>query len=371
MKRLTPLVLTLLIVGLLHSCQQENAANTAMDMNRLLMESLAEGAPAPGTITLQQPQRLGFWDKTKHFFSGSRSPAFNPDDQLMVSSFSKMMVTVVALQLVEEGRLNLDHRVAYYLPVDQLNGLTTVNGVGYGPQLQLKHLLSHQSGIRDYLEAEVPLSDCAPDNQDFTPDDRLQMAIALGDARGVPGAAYHYSNTNFVLLGKVIESAEGKDLCLVLRDRIFQPLAMTNTQSCTNESKDASATWRTTFAQSLNDFKKAFTWKDPVGGVASTMEDLENFVRELSTGRIFKSPDLLQSALSESALEDTSLLKVFAEGDEFGLIWQESPMDPAQLRYLIYQRGEKTIIASADDRVIPEAVKPAQFMERFLKILTE
>jgi D-alanyl-D-alanine carboxypeptidase len=135
------------------------------------------------------------------------------DTAFGVASITKMFVAALILQLVEEGRLSLDDRVADLLPdaaVDE--GVTVLM------------LLDHTSGVRDFFYH--PLIDRAllsDRGRVWTPAQTLRY---VGKPYFRPGRGWHYSNTNYLLLGLLAERVTGRSLADELRERFFDPLGL-------------------------------------------------------------------------------------------------------------------------------------------------
>ena len=126
--------------------------------------------------------------------------AITPDTLFQVGSISKLMVAAVVHQFADEGRLRLSARIASHLPEAPLPAGNTV---------EVQHLLDHVAG----LPSDTPM---------FAPGG-LWTAYP-------PCAHWHYSNTGYEILGKLIEHISGKPLAGVLRERIFAPLGMNRTR---------------------------------------------------------------------------------------------------------------------------------------------
>ena len=151
------------------------------------------------------------------FSSGQASSAaeVGPDTPFLLGSTSKMFTALAVMQLVEQGKIELDAPVQKYLPEFQLARPE------YQDQITVRHLLHHTSGLsqkgmpgttfgEDNLEQElVSLRQCIPD----TP----------------PGERYLYFNPNYRLLGLIIERVSNKQYGEFLNEEIFRPLAMTST----------------------------------------------------------------------------------------------------------------------------------------------
>jgi D-alanyl-D-alanine carboxypeptidase len=140
-------------------------------------------------------------------------------DPFRIASITKSFVATVVLQLAAEGRLGLDDPVERWLP-----GL-----VPNGGAITLRELLSHTSGLFNYTEN-------ADFNRDVTSDPGRVWAprelVAFSSAQTPlfePGTRWSYSNTDYIVLGLVVEAATGEPLEQQLRQRIIQPLHLEST----------------------------------------------------------------------------------------------------------------------------------------------
>jgi D-alanyl-D-alanine carboxypeptidase len=135
-----------------------------------------------------------------------------------VASVGKILTAVATLQLVEEGRLSLDARVRPFLDAREAERLTHVDGA------DIAGLLSHTSGIPDCLR-NGPFS--LPEHPSLTW--TASEALRLGRCRAAtePGR-FAYSNSNYILLGHILEKLDGGDLSDILGRRILGPLGMSD-----------------------------------------------------------------------------------------------------------------------------------------------
>ena len=135
-----------------------------------------------------------------------------PDTIFDLASISKLFTTIVAMQFVERGQINLDAPVARYLPEFAAGGKQNVT---------VRNLLTHTSGLPAFsaLYANYP-----------TPESRLAAAIAFPLAAGAsPGNQYVYSDLGLISLGAMLERISGQRLDELVRTRITGPLRMTDT----------------------------------------------------------------------------------------------------------------------------------------------
>ena len=135
----------------------------------------------------------------------------SPQMRYKIGSNSKQIAATAVLLLAQDGRLSLDDQVARFFPA-----LTRAR------EVTLRQLLSHTSGYQDYY----PLDYVAPFMvRDTTPAQILDQ-WAKKPLDFDPGAKWQYSNTNYVIIGQIVEKVTGKPLIEFLRARIFTPLGM-------------------------------------------------------------------------------------------------------------------------------------------------
>lgn len=151
-------------------------------------------------------------------------------DKIRVGSNTKMFVSVVVLQLVDEGRLELDVPLEQYLPgvlrypADKVPG----DPAAYdGRAVTLRHLLQHTSGVGDYADYVYVLN---PLHQIVAPTDQDHLAHALPNGPSFrPGTGWQYSNTGFILLGMAVQAVTGRSIGAEIAERIVEPLGLPNT----------------------------------------------------------------------------------------------------------------------------------------------
>ena len=148
----------------------------------------------------------------------STASAMNVANRFRVGSITKTMVATIVLQLVDEGRLELDDTIARWLP----------GVVPNADIITVRQLLNHTSGIPDYLDDAVLEARVLADPGRQFSIEELIAAANRQTAPFVPGAPnrWEYSNTNYVLLGVVIERVTGKSLGSELQQRIFDRVNM-------------------------------------------------------------------------------------------------------------------------------------------------
>lgn len=214
------------------------------------------------------------------------------DDQYFIASTTKLFVTAVILYLRSKGKINLDDKIAQYLDDSVLHRLHKLNQVDYSRDITIRHCLAHTSGIPDYfllknadgrsLEREL----VSGHDQFWSFEQAMEFSKSM-KPRFKPGAPRkaHYSDTNFQLLGKIIERVTQKPLAESYNEMIIQPLALQSTYLFT----DANDKRPRNFYYKKNELAvpMAMSSFKADGGVVSTSQELMRFLQSFFEGTFF------------------------------------------------------------------------------------
>ncbi|MEL6928233.1 MAG: serine hydrolase [Cyanobacteria bacterium J06600_6] len=216
-----------------------------------------------------------------------------PGDRFEIGSITKTFTATVILQLVEEGILSLDDALTDWLPED-----VTAN-IPNADDITLEQLLQHTSGVADYVD--ILFNQAATNPLVFAQDWQPEQLVELIDGQEPPfepGEAFNYSNTNFLLLGIVIEAATDNNIAAEIRDRITDPLELENTFFAGEEEIPGgyvSGYWDFDQNGSLNNINVAnLSWAWSTGAIVSNTEDLDTFARNLFDGDLLQPETLAQ-----------------------------------------------------------------------------
>jgi D-alanyl-D-alanine carboxypeptidase len=214
--------------------------------------------------------------------SGTRfartGPAIRRADHFRAGSITKTFIATVVLQLAAEHRLSLSDTVERHLP-----GL--VRGQGNdGRTLTLRSLLTHTSGLYDYTAdtgGTVPLSPTGA------------VRIALSHPPSAPGV-FAYSNTDYVLLGMVIEQVTGDSYAAEAKRRIIVPLRLTDTSfpGARTELPAPHGRAYTADGRDVTDLDPRVA--GAAGELVSTLDDLDRFYAALLGGRLLPPAQLAE-----------------------------------------------------------------------------
>lgn len=209
-----------------------------------------------------------------------------------IASTTKLYVTAVILKLKADGKLLLDDKISKYLSPDIMHKLHVLKGIDYSNTLTIRQLLAHTSGLPDYFEDNgvdgkslmQKLQEGA--DQSWTFEQTVEMSkkmtpLFAPDSRGKA----HYSDTNFQLLGKIIENIYGKKIGDVLQEVIFNPLGLTKTYMYVDATDKTPQIMY--FKNKPLDIAKAMTSFGADGGIVSTSEECMVFVKAFFSGKFF------------------------------------------------------------------------------------
>ncbi len=222
-----------------------------------------------------------------------------PTAEYRVGSITKTFVATIVLQLIGEGRLRLDEPVATRLP-----GL-----LSNSPQITVRQLLNHTSGLPDYVQDPKLLAGIKK-NRVWAP----RELVAMADEHPMlfaPGSAWSYSNTNYIVAGLLIKAVTGHSLARELKRRIFSPLRLDHTSFPVAGTRlpgyhahgyVSTETAPTAGGQLLDvtGYNPSHAWA--AGAIVSNAADLSHFYEALMGGRLLARPLLRE--MKETVAED-------------------------------------------------------------------
>ena len=268
-------------------------ADLERTLTRILEEHRADHQFVGAVLTMREANGT-----TVTATSGTRSPGadsrpVDPDVPWNMGSVTKTFVAVVVLQLAEEGRIDLDAGMDEFLP-----------DLPAADRITPRQLLQHTSGLGEYLDQPAVLADA---QRKWTPAELIAVAEVAG-RKGEPGGPHAYSNTNFIVLGEIIEHVTGNPWDDEVRRRILEPLDMCDTAMGTLPGAPGYGLEGEKFVDYTD------RWDPSVGGSAgglvSTAADLLMFTEALADG----------SLLSERSQEQMSQFIPAEDLSQFGVV---------------------------------------------------
>jgi D-alanyl-D-alanine carboxypeptidase len=212
----------------------------------------------------------------------------NPRSRFRIGSLTKPFTATTVLQLVGEGRIELDAPVERYLP-------GVVRGADNdGREITVRQLLQHTSGLPDVLKHLSPLDILKDPLRHW--EARELVDIALAHPRNfTPGEKFGYSNTNYLLAGMIIESVTGHPYDQEIHQRIIAPLKLQNTFTPT-DAPGIPGPHPQGYVRPESELVNITRLNPTVGGAAggmiSSASDLNRFMAALLRGRLLKPAQL-------------------------------------------------------------------------------
>lgn len=199
------------------------------------------------------------------------------DTRFRLASVSKQFCTLLVMQLVQEGKVRLDDRITDHLPYYRKDT---------GDRITLHHLMSHQSGIRDFTSSfdyRGTTSRLSFEKEEFIKEH------CSADLVNDPGTIYSYCNAGYIILGRIIEKVTRKTFERNLHERIFEPLGMTNSGYDRNRyvlAKRASGYTYGPFGLENADYIELGSSPGAAGALYSTVDDMFLWDRSLYTNKL-------------------------------------------------------------------------------------
>ncbi len=320
---LVGLVLFRLVVPAPHSGGPHNSPPASLDA---VLDSLrgSDGFPGAtaalvGPTTPLQAAATGWADRE------ARAP-MTPDARMLSGSTGKSFVAAVAVSLAQGGQLDLDTPIARWL-----GDRPWFHRLPNAEALTLWLLLRHQSGLRDHIRSDAfrraaqrRMQTQGPDAA-FHPEELVQYVLDT-DPLFPAGDGYHYSDTNYILAGLLIEQATGRDYYDVLRRRILDPLGLTRTAPATrrdlpglvpgyNQGEAPFGLPPTVTTEGVLLYNPATEWTG--GGLVTNSQDLARWAKVLYEGEAM--PGDYRDTLLDAVPKDSTQQVRYGPDVRYGL----------------------------------------------------
>jgi D-alanyl-D-alanine carboxypeptidase len=196
----------------------------------------------------------------------------NPKALFKIASISKLFVAVATAKLVKDNRLSLDKTLADYLP--ELDGR-----IANIDEITLRLMLQHRSGIPNFTDTPGYWEDISRGNRET-----LDLVLDT-PADFEPDKEYRYSNTNYLLIGEILDKTLGYSHHQYIKKEILIPLKLHNTYSLLSEVDldDVMSGYYVGYDDDL----KYNNFINPAGSMVATAKDMGIFLRALNDGSVF------------------------------------------------------------------------------------
>jgi D-alanyl-D-alanine carboxypeptidase len=291
----------------------------------------------------------------------------NQNDHMRIGSVTKTFTGTVILQLADAGMLSLDDRLSKFFPEFPNGDSITIEQVG-----------NMSSGIYNYSEDSTFQSDLINDlTKRFTPEEVIAIALKH-EPYFAPGSNIHYSNTNTILLGLIIEKLTGNSLQNEIRNRILDPLGLYETIFAVDTKFPDPHAHGYLYFDTSDVEPKDVTLQNPnwgwaAGSMISTLKDVMKYAKPLATGQLVSGKSQEQRlrwsktfVAEHGAWKDVPLKYGFAIADFDGAIGHNGgiPGFNTFMGYLPEKDAVIVVLVNMQDN--KEGIGPADYLGRII-----
>ena len=270
---------------------------------------------------------------------------------LMQGSVGKTYVAALAIMLIKNGKLDLDEKVSTYL-----DRYAWYSRIPNASSITVRQIMNHSSGVMRYEFKPDFVNDLnAMPTKEWKPEELLKYVLDE-NASFAAGQGWEYSDTNYILLGMIIEQLTGKKYYEILQREILEPYKLVNTKPTDKNLLPGIAQG---YAGKDNPFKlnekvisdnglfvinPQFEWTG--GGIYSTTEDLAKWGKLLYEGKIVDTTLMISEAVAAKLGRDVKYgLGIIIRPTQQGIAYGHSGFFPGYLTELFYFPGRKLCIA--------------------------
>jgi len=294
MKKISLLILLSLLLSsslLFTSCKKDetypSSAEIIQNDIKTVLDSIIENTHVPGLVAgIWAPNEgIEFVYTTGYSNLETKAPMVS-DMIFRIASNTKTITITVLLQLVDEGLIDLDDSLSDYLP-----------DFPRATEVTIEMLTNMRSGIFNYTESDEFFNIISNyPTRTWTTEEFIKIAAGQPYYFN-PGSGFHYSNSNTIIIGKIIEIITGSSLEYNIKTRIFDPLNLTNTMYLVGGTQipgnHSSAYYAGDYEPELPDLSEYFdnSYSGAAGAVISNIYEVKTYVKALVEGQ-FISPEL-------------------------------------------------------------------------------
>lgn len=295
-----------------------------------------------------------------------------PSDLMLSGSVGKTYAAALAMQLVAEKKIDLDAKIEKYLGEE-----TWFNRLPNAKEITVRQLMNHTSGLVRYEFKEQFTKDLTANVDKTWRPEELVAYILDSKAPFEAGKGWEYSDTNYIVLGMIIERVTGKKFYDLVEARILKPLKLNNTVPSNSRQIRG-------LVQGYAGEGNPFGGKDAVlengrfiinpqfewtgGGYASTTEDLARWAKAMYEGKAFDAlmlPVMLEGVSAPMLGRDTKYgLGVIIRSTQAGTAYGHSGFFPGYLTEMMYFPERKIALAVQFNTSAPRSTgkSPARFL---------
>ncbi|MCM3629696.1 beta-lactamase family protein [Paenibacillus glycanilyticus] len=216
----------------------------------------------------------------------------NVASPFFIASTTKLYITAVLLRLREQDKIRLTDKVSLYLDKNRISGIHHYQGIDYSDELTIEQLMAHTTGLPDYFQQKGKGGRSLEDSLMAGHDQAWSLDSVIEEVKrmkprfspGTKGKAL-YSDTNYQLLGRIIEIVTKHPLNDVFKEYIYKPLSLSRTYMYTDRQDQTPQPLY--YKESPLHIPLAMASFGPDGGIVSTADELMRFLRAFFEGELF------------------------------------------------------------------------------------
>lgn len=291
------IVIVCFIASILQSCKSEKKQHITSQFQHILDSTYTTNPKALGILVhVEAPEHNISWSGAAGHSNKESKEVLEPEVPILIASNTKTYVAAAVLKLVEEEKFSLDDSIQQLIQAPT-NDLLTQNGYTTG-QITVRHLLSHTSGIADYVDANYfDLVNAQPQHQ-WSRDEQIARAMEIADPLAAPGIEFSYADVNYLLLTEIIERQSDEPFYSAIKHLLqFEKHGLKNTWFINLEEAPQGA------LPLAHQYWDKYNWDsyelNPSwdlyggGGLVATANDLAAFFQLLFEGKIITDQELL------------------------------------------------------------------------------
>jgi len=281
------------------------ASGVAQELRDALKRYVVSHPKVPGAVLSVDAPGIGLsWAGADGRFAFGDDQPLEPTDAFRTASVTKTFTAAAVLRLAEEGELSLGDSITAYLPHGLVRRIDQINHQSFGRRITIRELLDHTSGVYDYAtDPGWRAAVLADPQRTWRPRELVRVAIRNGDPYFRPGRGFHYSDTGYTLLGLIIERVT--KLPLAAAYRALLPISELGLNDTSLEGRETAPAGSAERAHQYINHIDTTNWNPSFdnfggGGLVSTADDLDTFIRALFDGRVFDKSSTLAAMLRVS-----------------------------------------------------------------------
>ncbi|WP_266367246.1 serine hydrolase domain-containing protein [Tellurirhabdus rosea] len=313
------------------------------------VEAYVKSNRIPGAVVLLKKEGEPVWIGAAGYANLEHQTPARINTPFRVGSITKTFVATAAMQLVDEGRLQLDRTLPELLP-------EVKDRIPQAEKITLRHLLTHTSGLvdpnNDDIQYQLDLVNNPARRRAMSADEVLSRYVYDRPLAFEPGERYGYSNPGYLLIGKILERVTGKSLAALVDERVVRPLGLTQTYLDRRDDRQVARGYAYFYGNNrlmdVTDLDRADAESNAYGGLISSAPDLFRFSEALFGGKL----------MSASALREMMTPFPVRKGEStYGLALDQWPSSVLGTGF-----GNNGTLAGAESNVFYFPAKKATFV---------